>query len=114
MAALAVYSSPAMVATCWAVFSKVPRVKRLMTLTAKINVLAVVVLFSFLYLTDFLCDGSALKGYLRCSLIPDLIANFAVLIFLIMVGVFSVWFLVAISLCIWAEFAAIRERNVDQ
>lgn len=112
IAALAVHLSPALVASCWAAFSKVPRVKSLMILTAKIVVLAVILLFSFMYLTEYLCEGSALKGYGRCSLIPVSIARLSIPIYLISVGVVLAWFLVAIALCIRAELAATRERDM--
>ncbi|MCA1288381.1 hypothetical protein [Salipiger bermudensis] len=111
IASFAVHVSPALVASIWATFSTVPHVKSLMTLTAKLFVFVVISLFSFAYAAEISCEGSALKGFVRCSLIPINIAGLVIPIYLLSVGVLVAWFLLATALCIRAEFAALKEAN---
>lgn len=85
-----------------------------MTLTAELVILVVILLFSFTYSAEALCDGSALKGFIRCSLIPIAIANLVIPVYLLSVGVLAAWCLVATTICGWAELTAIRERNSKQ
>ncbi|MDW3181351.1 hypothetical protein [Roseobacter sp.] len=109
--AFAVHVLPAVVAVFWAIFSTVLRVKYLMTITAKIFVLVVILLFLFMYSAEALCDGSGIKGFTRCSLIPVTIANLSLPVYLLSVGALVMWCLVAIVICGWAEFAEIRKRR---
>lgn len=82
-----------------------------MTLTAKLFAFVVISLFSFVYSAEIFCEGSVLKGFVRCSLIPINIAGLVIPIYLLSVGVLVAWFLLATALCIRAEFAALEEAN---
>ncbi|WP_205387831.1 hypothetical protein [Pseudosulfitobacter sp. DSM 107133] len=112
--AFAVHISPAIAALAWAHFSTVSRVKVVMKLTAKLVTLVVISLFIYLYLAETLCDGSAVKGFVRCSFFPASIANLSVPIYLLSVTALGVWCLVVTAICGWAEIAALRERSDRQ
>ncbi len=114
VAAFAVHISPALLAVIWAVFSPVRRVKRLLLLAAKVVVLTVIALFLFLYSLEILCDGSALKGYVRCSLIPVAVASHALSVYLLSMGAVGMWCIVTVVICIGAEIDAMRKRGLTK
>lgn len=85
-----------------------------MKLTAKLVTLLAISLFIYLHLAETLCDGSALKGFARCSFFPASIANLSIPIYLLSVTALGLWCLVVTAICGWAEIAAMRDRNDRQ
>ncbi|MEM6408305.1 MAG: hypothetical protein AAF700_07780 [Pseudomonadota bacterium] len=83
LTAYLVYNSPIIIALVWARFTSLEPVKRLMLLYAKVQFAAITFVFVYSFLIDALCDGSALKGYGRCTLVPLQVANLTLLIILI-------------------------------
>lgn len=69
------YSSPIIIALLWARLTSLGSVKRLMLLYAKIHLAAITFVFVYSFVIDALCDGSSLKGYVRCSFVPFQVAN---------------------------------------
>jgi len=109
--AFAAYTSPAVAALVWAAFSTIPRVKRLMYRTAKLFIVVIVMLFFYSYVAEYLCSGSALKGFTRCAVIPVIIANLVIPVSLLLMGLLAAWTLVAVVICGRAEFGKIREQK---
>ncbi|MCW1934137.1 hypothetical protein [Pararhodobacter zhoushanensis] len=109
--AFAVHMSPTAIALIWAHFSTVPRVKSVMTLTAKIGALIVIPLSMFAVAAEILCGGSAVKGYGECKFISDFVANLLVPVYLLSVGFLAVWVFVAILICARAAITKSNERN---
>lgn len=109
--AFATHVSPAIVALVWARLSSVPRVKTLMIIAAKLIVITFTSVFLFGYAAEALCDGSALKGFSRCTLIPVGVARLSFPFYILSIYAVAAGCLGAAAIGIWAEVVAYRERR---
>ena len=111
LASYATFMSPAGLALVLSKFTAIPRVKQLLRLTATIIVLVITSLFIFSFSTDTLCDGTGLKGYVRCNIIPTYIANLSIPIYLLSLGALAIWTLGVVIICAALEFGKLRQKD---
>ena len=109
--AFIVYVSPVGFALAWARFSAVSRVRRSMIRNAKVVVITISALFLLNYSAEFLCDGSVIKGFVRCAFFPLFLAKLVMPISLFSIGAIAAWLMWSIVVSGWAEFAHFRKPN---
>ena len=113
-AVFAVYVSPALVAFVWAYLSKIRWVKRALISTAKLVVLVFIFLFLISYSAEYLCDGSVVKGFTQCSVIPTMGANFVGPVITLSICGLIVRGLVVVVRCGWAEYQHFHKRKTGR
>lgn len=75
MLAFLTLNSPILIALLWAKFTSLGEVRRLMLFYAKLHFAVVAFILLYSLSIDWLCDGDAVKGYRRCSIVPVELAN---------------------------------------
>ena len=111
LTAYAAYISPAVIALVWSRFSSLPAVQRLMKFTAKTFSVVVTLMFLFSFSVDWLCDGSAVKGYSGCVFIPESVANLSLPFALLSTVALAILAFVVVIICVARELAIRSKRN---
>ena len=107
------YSSPIIIVLLWARLTSLESVKSLMLLYAKAHFVAITFVFVYSFLLDVLCDGSSLKGFVRCTLVPLQMANLTLPIFLIALAGLAAVGLFVLIYCGAKELRKNKVTNTD-
>lgn len=99
LAAYLAYNSPIVIALLWAKFTSLAAVTRLMLFYAKFHFAAITFVFLYSFAIDGLCDGSSLKGYTRCTVVPLDVANLTLPITLITLAGLAVFAVCVVTYC---------------
>lgn len=99
-----VYNLPIAAALMWVKFTSLKTVKRTLLFYAKVHFATISFMFLYSLAIDWLCDGSALKGYVRCSIVPLPVANVTLTILIFALVGLAAFALVVVIFCATKEF----------
>ena len=105
------YISPMIIALLWANLTSLGSVKRLMLYYAKAHFAGISFVFLYSFVIGSLCDGSSLKGYVRCAIVPLEIANLTFAILFVVLAALVTFALVAV---LWCGVLELRKSKAPQ